>query len=135
MQDYYTADYLTRWNEDGEQENQVYESVYHPKRTSSTRGSKHFVNLPRKLEKLYEEVVSAYNESHYLLCAVGLRSLLEGVCAEKQIAGANLEKKIDGMRSLLPENIVKNLHEFRFMGNKAVHELEAPGKQDLGIAL
>jgi hypothetical protein len=60
---------------------------------------------------------------------------LEGVCSDKGIPGANLEKKIDGMKTLLPENIVKNLHEFRFIGNKAVHELEAPASHELSAAL
>jgi hypothetical protein len=133
MQDYYTASYMTSYIEDGD--DQIYESIYHPKRASSSRPSKHFVNLPKKLETLYSEVVKSNNEELDLLCAAGLRSLLEGVCADKGIRGANLEEKIEGMKSLLPESIVKNLHEFRFMGNRAIHELEAPNNFELSTAL
>lgn len=39
------------------------------------------------------------------------------------------------MKSLLPVNIVRNLHGFRFIGNRAVHELEAPDKSELGLAI
>jgi hypothetical protein len=136
MEDHYTMSYMISYGDDGlNGENQIYESIYHPKRASSSRPSKHFVNLPAKLGTLYSEVIKSKNEGSHLLCAVGLRSLIEGVCADKGIRGSNLEAKIEGMKSLLPENIVKNLHEFRFMGNDAVHELEAPNSLELSVAL
>jgi hypothetical protein len=133
MEHRYTASYMVSYTADGE--NQIYENIYHPKRESSSRPIKHFVNLPEKLNTLYSEVVKSNNEELHLLCAVGLRSLLEGVCADKGIEGTNLEKKIEEMKSFLPESIVKNLHEFRFMGNRAVHELEAPNNFELSTAL
>jgi hypothetical protein len=34
-----------------------------------------------------------------------------------------------------PQNIVTNLHTFRFMGNIAVHELTPPKRQDLLLAI
>lgn len=136
MEDYYTADYMTGFpSDDDEEATQAYERIYHPKRASSIRPTKYFVRLPGKLNTLYREVISSYNESLHLLCAAGLRSLVEGVCAGKGIAGRNLEEKIEGMKSLLPESIVKNLHGFRFIGNRAVHELEAPAESELTLAL
>jgi hypothetical protein len=136
MEDHYSAEYMRMYvDADSNGDTQIYESVYHPKRMSASRPIKHFVNLPPKLETLYSEVVKSNNEGLHLLCAVGLRSLLEGVCADKAIRGDNLEKMIEGMKGSLPESIVTNLHEFRFMGNKAVHELEAPKSYELGLAL
>jgi hypothetical protein len=136
MEDYYTTSYMIAYGGDvTDGENQIYESIYHPKRASSSRPSKHFVKLPAELNTLYSEVIKSKNEGLHLLCAAGLRSLLEGVCANKGIRGSNLEKKIDGMKGSLPESIVTNLHEFRFMGNRAVHELEAPKGFELGLAL
>ncbi len=136
MEDHYSAEYMRIYDvPNSNSDNQIYESIYHPKRMSASRPSKHFVNLPPKLETLYSEVVKSDNEGLHLLCAAGLRSLLEGVCADKGIRGDNLEKKIEGMKGSLPESIVTNLHEFRFMGNKAVHELEAPKSYELGLAL
>ena len=132
MEDYYSAEYMFDPENDNEQ---IYESIYHPKRASSFRPLKHFVKLPAKLNTLYSEVIQSFNENLHLLCAAGLRSLVEGVCADKGIVGENLERKIEGMKSLLPGSIVKNLHEFRFIGNRAVHELEAPKTFELGLAL
>lgn len=121
--------YATEYGPDEE------ESIFHPRREHSTRPRKHFTKLPRRLDALYNEVVSALNEDLPVLCASGLRSLLEGLCAEQGIQGSNLQAKIDGMTSHLPENIVKNLHAFRFMGNRAVHELEHPAQFELSVAL
>jgi Domain of unknown function (DUF4145) len=132
MEDNYTADYMRQY---GSADNQIYESIYHPKRSSSNRPNKHFVNLPPRLNSLYSEVIKSNNEELHLLCAAGLRALLEGVCADKGIPGRNLEDKIEGMKASLPESIVTNLHEFRFMGNRAVHELEHPKGYELGLAL
>lgn len=136
MEDYYTADYMMMDpNDDTEEGDQYYERIYHPKRASTIRPVKYFIRLPAKLNTLYREVLDSYNESLRLLCAAGLRSLVEGVCADKGITGRSLEEKIDGMKGLLPESIVKNLHGFRFIGNRAVHELEAPQASELALAL
>lgn len=126
MEDHYTAVYLP-----GDE----YNCIFHPKRAHADRAQKQFCKLPQKLQTLYQEVISALNESLNLLCAAGLRGLVEGVCADKGIQGSNLGAKIEGMKSLLPENIVKNLHGFRFMGNRAAHELEAPNNQELALAV
>jgi hypothetical protein len=66
IEDHYQADYLPS--------SQI-ESILHPKRTSSSRLTKHFVNLPAKLENLYSEVVQSNNEGLHLLCAGGWPSL------------------------------------------------------------
>jgi hypothetical protein len=130
MEDYCSADYMG----DGDGNN-VFSSIYHPKRAHLVRPTKFFMKVPPKLGKLYREVISSYNENLPLLCAAGLRSLVEGISADKRILGDNLEKRIEGMKSLLPESVVKNLHGFRFIGNRAVHELEAPEKNELTLAI
>lgn len=131
MEDHYTADYMASSEDDV----QLYDSIYHPRRAHSVRPLKHFFRLPVKLARLYKEVVSSYNEELRLLCAAGLRALIEGVCADKGITAVNLKRKIEGMTKLLPAAIVKNLHGFRFIGNNAVHELEAPNKFQLAQAI
>lgn len=130
MEDYCTVESMV--GEDGEN---VFDSIYHPKRTHSVRPIKYFVKLPPKLIVLYREIITSLNENLRLLCAAGLRALIEGVCADKGIQGRTLESKIEGMKTLLPESIVKNLHGFRFIGNRAVHELEAPQSGDLILAV
>jgi len=119
-------------DEDG---NQRYESSYYPKRKRDNVPTKWFLQLPPKLKQLYRETIGAYNNSLNILCATGLRALIEGICVDKDITGKNLEVKIDKLNTILPENIVKNLHSFRFMGNYAVHELTAPKREDLFLAI
>jgi hypothetical protein len=60
---------------------------------------------------------------------------LEGICAEKGIEGRNLHTKIDGLKVYLPANIVDSLHRFRFVGNEAAHELQAPTEAELRLAI
>lgn len=115
--------------------NQIYSSTYYPNRTEKQIPLKRFKKIPITLSKLYRESVEAYNNNLYILCSAGLRALIEGICVDKNIKGRNLEKKIDALTSILPANIVKNLHRFRFMGNKALHELEPPNKNDLSLSI
>jgi len=116
-----------------EEGNQIYDSSFFPKRKEITK--KHFRKLPRKLDILYSEAIQAYNNKLLILCAAALRALIEGICVDKNIKGKNLASKIDAMTDILPENIVKNLHGFRFMGNEALHELNSPQKRDLLLAI
>jgi hypothetical protein len=134
MEDYYTADYM--FSQVGDSDfSQDYASTYHPKPAIGFRPDKRFHKLPPKLKKLYDEVIRANNDKLHLLCSAGLRGLIEGICADKNISGGNLEEKIDGMTAVLPAHIVENLHGFRFIGNDAVHELEAPTEFELTLAL
>ena len=108
---------------------------YFPERTRLHVKAKEFKQLPNKLTSIYKETLRAYNNNLFILCAVGIRALLEGICADKNISGRNLEIKIDNMISILPKNIVTNLHSIRFIGNEAAHELAAPTTDDLRMAI
>lgn len=116
-------------------ENQVYDYSYHPARATEDLSPKVFRQLPRSLAAIYREVIEAYNHQLVLLCGAGLRALIEGICQDKGISGPRLVEKIDSLRSILPENIVKNLHGFRFMGNDAVHDLSPTKREDLALAI
>jgi hypothetical protein len=113
----------------------VYEYTYQPPRATQDLAPKVFRQLPKPLIAIYQEIVKAYNNRLHLLCAAGLRALIEGICSNKNVQGPTLEKKIDGLESILPKNIVQHLHGFRFMGNEAVHELDAPKRESLRIAI
>jgi hypothetical protein len=130
MERIYSADFMI-----DENDKTFSESIFYPKRSHSVRPTKLFFKLPQELSLLYGQVVTSRNESLNILCAAGLRALIEGICADKGIAGRTLEKKIHGMEKLLPASIVENLHSFRFMGNEAVHELKPPPDFELTIAL
>ena len=118
---------------DGEKE--IYEYSYHPARASQDLSQKVFRQLPKPLATIYGEVINAYNQRMHLLCAAGLRILIEGICQDKNVSGRRLEERIGGLKAILPENIVQNLHGFRFMGNEAVHELGAPERNTLYLAI
>ncbi|HST09741.1 MAG TPA: DUF4145 domain-containing protein [Terriglobales bacterium] len=104
---------------------------YYPKRSHQDLAAKFFIKLKPKLAKIYRETIACYNGGALVLCSAGLRALLEGVCDDKRAKGRNLRDKINSLQRLLPnKNIIKNLHHFRFTGNQAVHQLEAPHPSD-----
>lgn len=114
-----------------DEKNEEIGSEFYPSREKHHLKSKSFLQLNAKLTHIYDEIINSYNNESPILCATGLRALLEGVCADKNIAGRNLMAKIDNLNSLLPENIVKSLHHYRFIGNEAVHQLTAPPMDEL----
>ena len=109
---------------------------YFPERTELHVEAKKFKKLPKKLTNIYRETLRAYNNNLNVLCALGIRALLEGICADKGITGSNLETRINNMVSIpLPKNIVKNLHSLRFIGNEAAHELVKLTTEELRLAI
>jgi hypothetical protein len=114
---------------------QIYQSIFFPKRTAQDIKKKSFRRLPRKLDKIYGEMIQAFNENLLTLCAAGLRTLIEGICEDKGVKGKTLEDKINGLVAILPQNIVAGLHSFRFMGNEALHAINAPRPGDLRLAI
>jgi len=62
-------------------------SLFFPKREINTLTNKPFVKVPEKLNAFYKEIIDAYNDDLDVLCSVGLRALLEGVCNDKGIKG------------------------------------------------
>ncbi|MFZ0731768.1 MAG: DUF4145 domain-containing protein [Candidatus Sulfotelmatobacter sp.] len=102
------------------------EVFVYPPRTYGKKQPKYFIKLPRPLSKLYNEVVEAFNSGSMLLCTIGLRALIEGVCIDKGITQGKLEQKIDGLSKFFPnKTLIDSLHGFRFTGNDAAHDLEA----------
>ena len=98
------------------------EESYFPERSQLHVKDKNFKQLPDKLNIIYREILHAYNNKLVVLCAMGIRGLLEGICANKHITGRNLKNKIENLASILPQNIVNNLHSIRFIGNEAAQK-------------
>ena len=65
------------------------ESTYYPVRTGLHVEGKKFRQLPKKLNKIYRETLQAYNNDLTVLCALGIRALIEGICADKSVTGRN----------------------------------------------
>jgi uncharacterized protein DUF4145 len=109
-----------------------------------------FAYIPDNLFVIYREIIGSYNMGYYILCAMGLRALIEGMCADKGIKNgpvvrdngkierlSNLQGKIEGMteKEFLTKGHSKTLHELRFLGNDAAHELDSPTFEELEIAI
>lgn len=111
-------------------------------------------NAPTRVRRIYNETVDAYNANLLTLAAAGLRATVEAICMDKGVTGGtvirtnadgtqssnqrtNLEGKIAGLAEAhhLTAPHAEVLHQHRFMGNEAVHELQAPTQPDIEIAL
>ena len=102
---------------------------------------KSFFHVPEKIDRIYRESIESFNIRNYILCAVGLRAVIEGICKDAmrncEDAKKNLEEKIEGLhkKGILTETHAKILHTLRFIGNEAVHELSTPPKDGLKEAI
>jgi hypothetical protein len=131
----------------------VTELIY-PKRTSDTWNSKDFFNIPYNLRRIYRETIDCFNNENLTLCGAGVRALVEGLCNENGILDgeidvpgpngttvkkreSNLQGRINGLyeKGRLTKESAAILHEHRFLGNKAIHELSPPSIQELSLAL
>jgi len=132
------------------QEGDASTQLLYPQRDRHTRVTKKYEGVPLYIREVYDEAVVAYNNKLRILCVTGLRAILDGVCADKQIIGGNatksdgsvkysssLEGKLYGLAEsgYLPHENAEVLHQLRFMGNEAVHALVAPPMHDLKTAI
>lgn len=111
------------------------EEEFLPERTMFHVKDKSFKQLPNRLKAIYREILQAYNNKLEILCAIGIRALLEGICADKDIKGKNLETKINNMTTIIPQNIVNHLHNIRFIGNEAAHALTGATTEELRLTI
>lgn len=89
--------------------------------------------IPDSVWKMYMETVDALNANIRTLAGGGLRATVEGICIANGIKDGNLQNKIDELakQNLLTKSQAELLHEERYLGNAALHELETPSFQDI----
>ncbi|MQA20922.1 DUF4145 domain-containing protein [Rugamonas rivuli] len=126
----------------------------YPLRKESSLIARPFQNVPTALRRIYSESVDCFNSESNTLCAAGLRALVEGICSAQGIADgpvevqekggcakivrrADLSGRIAGLheRGLLTKASADTLHEHRYLGNSAVHELARPADMELKLAV
>jgi len=75
----------------------------------------------------------ALNANIRTLAGAGLRATVEAICLDNKIKDGNLRNKIDELanRNLLTAAQAELLHEERYLGNAALHEMETPPIQDI----
>lgn len=126
----------------------------YPERSTDTLPIKDIIRVQRKLRRIYREIIDTYNNENYTLCAAGLRAIIEGICAERNVTDgevevddgkgniqkfrkSNLQGKISGLaeKGILTKSNAEILHEHRFLGNEALHELSQPYYDELRLAI
>ncbi|MBA4190810.1 MAG: hypothetical protein C0467_22720 [Planctomycetaceae bacterium] len=89
--------------------------------------------IPAPVMQMYQETCQAIRANIRTLAAGGLRATVEAICMNKGITGGTLEKKIEKLeeRGFVTKSQGELLHEERFLGNAALHEIEKPSAHDL----
>ena len=106
---------------------------YYPNRITGRGKMREHHYLPSQVASIYDETHASLCTGHFIVTGFGIRAIVEAVCNDKDIAGRNLQSKIDGLREA--GHITKDgaiiLHNLRFMGNEAAHELKAHRRSEL----
>ncbi|MGA4718978.1 DUF4145 domain-containing protein [Fictibacillus nanhaiensis] len=110
--------------------------------------------MPLNIQEIFEQLISSYNQKHNLLCAIGLRTLIEAICNELRITKGfkydntgkpltqegkkeSIEGKIYGLfehkHIVWYEALI--LQRIREIGNAAAHELVTPTSEELHSAI
>jgi hypothetical protein len=126
----------------------------YPKRGLETLPTKPYYNVPSNLRRIYSELIDCFNNDSPTLCAAGLRAIVEGICAERGVLDGPVEQtlkdgskkivrkddlrgRISGLqeKGLLAQTSSDTLHEHRYLGNDAVHQLARPSTDELRLAI
>ncbi|MGI1810589.1 DUF4145 domain-containing protein [Priestia sp. TGN 0903] len=111
---------------------------------------KAFKNLPENLSALYKQIIHSFSMGYNILCASGLRTLIEGICKHLGINQGYIYNQ-DGTKKLNPKNnqeiLAKNLagsifglfesghitfthalilQKIKVIGNDAIHDIVTP---------
>jgi hypothetical protein len=111
----------------------------YPEAPRSERTPVDVAHYPDAVARIYRETIGAYNVGAMILAGAGLRAIVEAICLERQAQGKNLQDKIDALvaAGLLAKPQADLLHEERYIGNSALHEMLPPTKLDVedGLAI
>ena len=112
-----------------------YEELF-PSRMLERKKLKNIYIIPFEVRRIYEETYKAIPENLCILGAIGIRSLIEAICIEKDAKGNNLQNKIDNITTMgiLTKDASNILHSIRLLGNVAVHEVNPPSINVLNTA-
>ena len=93
--------------------------------------------VPSNVAQLYGETISCVNEQNRILAVAGMRAIVEAICLSDGLTNGNLVSKINGLhgKGRITKQQADALHEIRFFGNSALHEINAPKDDELILAL
>lgn len=135
-------------------------TTFYPPRGGYRRKPQTWRAVPydNNLPQVYDQTITAFNAGLFTLAGSGVRLLIEGVCIDQKIEDGpkleqdgkaannkqgkpiridNLEGKINGLaeRDFITKNQAKHLHQIRFLGNDAAHQLDIPAAKIVGHAI
>ncbi|WJE49895.1 DUF4145 domain-containing protein [Peribacillus frigoritolerans] len=116
--------------------------------------AKIFKYVPENLNNLYKQTINSYNSQHNILCAAGLRTIIEGVCNQVNIKKGYIyekdgSKKLDKkQKEIYTDNLAGRifglyengliifiqallLQKIKNIGNSAVHDIVEPSIETL----
>lgn len=89
--------------------------------------------VPQLVRKMYAETIAAIDAGAHTLAGGGLRAIVEAICLSLKVEGKSLHARIDELHRM--EHLTKAqadlLHEERYLGNSALHEMETPSSEDI----
>lgn len=109
----------------------------YPNRIAGRKQVKNMYLLPKPVLDIYKETHGAICSRLNILAGIGIRTLVESICLEKNAKGTNLEKKIEDLvsKGILTRDNAETLHSTRLLGNKSAHKITPPTDEELDIAL
>lgn len=133
----------------------------HPPRGGHARKPHDWHHVPwdPPLCQVYRQTITTFNAGSFTLAGAGVRLLVEGVCLDQKVEDGpildetgqqrisrksgqpvrhtNLEGKINGLveRDFITRAQAAYLHEVRFLGNDAAHQLDRPTADDVSHAI
>jgi hypothetical protein len=86
-----------------------------------------------QVDRIYRETVKALNAGTLILAGAGLRAVVEAICQHENAKGGDLKQKIDALvkQGKLAHAQAGLLHEERYLGNDAIHEVEPPSQSEI----
>ena len=91
--------------------------------------------LPSTVRPIYEESIRSLVLESFLLAGAGFRGVIEAICNDKKIKKGGLYDRINALNDegYLSKVARNRLHSVRFLGNKAIHEVKKPRREQLEV--
>lgn len=123
------------WKPDDDETNWFWDTF--PQKVTGRKTAFQTMFLPRSVRNLYSETLKAYNVGAEVLAAAGLRATVEAVCVDRGFTKGDLKTKIDALcaAGVLPKDNALYLHQHRFLGNEAVHDMASAPDDEFLLAL
>jgi len=102
--------------------------LYYPERQSHLLSQKFYTHmgLPQIVSEAYEETIKAYNNGLRVLCAIGIRTVIEAICISEKVNETDLKKRIDALitKGVITSRLSEGFHLSRLLGNDSAHEVK-----------